>query len=806
MEAFALKPRKPFIGLTAAAVGGIILAEWIPMSVLPLLIAALAIGAGLWFQRLRWACWIFMGVIFALLHITRHKENPARQFALGLPAQGHPVTLDAIVWSEPDAFADGRGQTRATFWARVEKIDPTAPVVDRLCLVRWHGDAPGYGDRVRIAGSAQVVEGPRNPGEFDSARWLSRQGIHFQVATNAPSDCTIVGHGAGQSLRQFAIGTRAWIKQRLDYGLPEDPATSSLISSMVLGMRGETPADLKELFQKTGTLHLFAVSGLNVAMLGMIAWQILKALRLGRKHAALVIVPFLAFYAIVVGMSASCVRATVMAAFVLLAPLFEREPVPLNSLAAAAFAILAWDTNELFNPGFQLSFFLVLAILAMAVPIRRRLEKPALPDDFIPRRLWTSRQRLRVALGRGIAANIGVSLAAWVGSLCFMAGYFHLVSPIAIFANLIAVPIAFCILALGLFSLIGGLVFGALALIANHANWICAKTLIATVDLFAQFPRGHLYVEWPSLQPAPACEVVALDAGEGAAIHLRTGGRDWLIDAGHHRGYPRTLLPYLRSRGVNRLDGMLLTHGDSAHIGGAPGLLDDFLPAWIGETATLDRSPTRRALHADFAARNLGRRFFVRSDVIPLAPGADLRVLYPPADWSRNLSDDKALVFRLECAGRRVLFTSDVGFSVEQWLLANEPDLHADVLIKGWAERDLSGTTDFIAAVQPAAIVCAAPNFGSGAGRFAKWIELFHQRGIVVLPQSELGAIRLRIETDGSISVAPWRNSPVARLATPFANERDKSAVPAPGNAVRNPSPDNPAPPAIRSARNPSRG
>src|SRR5687768_7270526 len=145
MEAFALMPRKPFVGLTASAIGGIVLAEWIPMSVLPLLIAALAIGTGLWFQRLRWGCWIFTGIIFALLHTARHKENPARQFALGLPDNGYPVTLDAIVWSEPDAFADGRGQPRATFWGKVEEIDPATSVVGRLCLVRWYGDAPGYG-------------------------------------------------------------------------------------------------------------------------------------------------------------------------------------------------------------------------------------------------------------------------------------------------------------------------------------------------------------------------------------------------------------------------------------------------------------------------------------------------------------------------------------------------------------------------------------------------------------------------------------------------------------------------------------
>jgi beta-lactamase superfamily II metal-dependent hydrolase len=373
-------------------------------------------------------------------------------------------------------------------------------------------------------------------------------------------------------------------------------------------------------------------------------------------------------------------------------------------------------------------------------------------------------------------------------------------------ANLIAVPIAFCILALGLFSLLGGLFFGALALVVNHANWFCAKALIATVDLFAQVPRGHLYVEWPSLRPAPACEIVALDVGEGAAIHLRAGGRDWLIDAGHHRDYTRMLLPYLRSCGINRLDGMLLTHGDSAHLGGAPLLLDDFLPEWIGESTTLDRSSTRRTLHAELATRNRGRRFFVRGDTIPLAAGADLRVLYPPVDWPRNSADDKALVLRLEAAGRRVLFTSDVGFSVEQWLMANEPDLRADVLIKGWADRDISGTADFIAAVQPVTVVCAAPNFGSGNAKFSEWSEPLRKRGIAVFAQSEIGAVRVKIETDATFSVASWRESPNYRLPIPAVSARDRSAAPAPESAARNQSSDNPALPATQSAQSPSRG
>ncbi len=87
-----------------------------------------------------------------------------------------------------------------------------------------------------------------------------------------------------------------------------------------------------------------------------------------------VIVPLLWGYALITGLSASCVRATVMASFLLLGHLIERPAVPLNSMAAAAVAILAWDTNELFSPGFQLSFTLVLFIMALSQRIACRIE------------------------------------------------------------------------------------------------------------------------------------------------------------------------------------------------------------------------------------------------------------------------------------------------------------------------------------------------------------------------------------------------------------------------------------------------
>ncbi|MEQ1853825.1 MAG: ComEC/Rec2 family competence protein, partial [Chthoniobacteraceae bacterium] len=622
---------------------------------------------------------------------------------------------------------------------------------------------PAYGDVVRVRGTARPLAAATNPGEFDGANWLRRRGVHFEITTRSESDCAMTGEARGAKWMHFAIAARAWVKARLEVGLEDAPELTTLIESMVLGLRGETPPEMKGLFQKTGTLHLFAVSGLNVAMLAGIAWYLLKPLRFSRAAACFVILPLLLAYAIVTGLSASCVRATVMAGFVLAAPLFERPAVPLNSLAAAAATILAWDTNQLFTPGFQLSFVLVLFIMGLTGPIARRMEPMARPDDFLPEELWNRGQRIGVGAWKKFAQATGVTVSAWLGSFAFMAGYFHLISPVAIVANAVAVPLAFCVLALGLMSLLPGPFGGALPAIVNQANWLVANALLYCLALFAKVPGGHLYVEVPRLERPPECEVTVLDVGEGSAIHVRGGGGDWLLDCGGARDYGNTVLPYLRSRGVNRLDGLVLTHGDSAHLGAATLIFDDFRPRWIADTTFQDRSPSRREVHAKLAASGFGRRYFERGDEVPIAPGTSVTVLYPPAGIARSVSDDKAMVCRIEAAGLRVLCVSDAGFFTETWLVENEPDLRADVLVKGWHTADLSGTPDFLAKVRPSVIVSSEMPFGSAGGQGTALEEAARGTGAALFRQERCGAVRIRLRAGGELEVSSFVGGQVFR-------------------------------------------
>jgi beta-lactamase superfamily II metal-dependent hydrolase len=349
-----------------------------------------------------------------------------------------------------------------------------------------------------------------------------------------------------------------------------------------------------------------------------------------------------------------------------------------------------------------------------------------------------------------------VTLSAWLGSLAFTAGYFHLFSPAAIFANLLAVPIAFAVLALGVAALVAASFSVWLAGIFNNANWLAAKALVAVVEIFAAVPGGYIYVELPRMSRAPACELTVLDVGGGGAVFVRSQERNWLLDTGSTAAYDRVVLPYLRTRGVNRLDGLLLTHGDSHHVGGAIDALHDFAPQQIVDSALRDRSPTRSSFHSALAVRRLGKAISQRGDWLRVSPSASMRVLFPPAGIQRATADDKALVVQLESAGTRVLLMSDSGFRTEQWLLENEPDLRSDIVIKSQHAADFSGTLEFLSRVAPQAVICGRHGRDEPAQNLDEWEASVAAKGIVVFRQDRSGAVRVELREGGAFELSAF--------------------------------------------------
>jgi len=343
-----------------------------------------------------------------------------------------------------------------------------------------------------------------------------------------------------------------------------------------------------------------------------------------------------------------------------------------------------------------------------------------------------------------------VSLAAWIGSLPFILWYFYIVTPISLFANLVVVPIAFFTLAIALLSLLSTPLLPWLAVVFNNANWFLAHLVLGIVQLFAQIPGGHFYVEHPQWPEKLTAEITVLDLGPGAAIHLRTEGTDWLFDCGSERSYQRVVREYLHWAGVNRLSGLLLTHGDSLHIGGAAELLRDFPRVRLIDNPAPDRSAVHQQLQHLFQQRGIKPDNFAAGDTFRLAREVTAHVLFPPRSFSAPIADDQACVLQLVLSsGTRVLLTSDSGIKTEDHLLGRNADLHSDVWIKGQHHSGNSGSGPFLDAVQPRLIIATSRDFPDYERIDDRWADDVRARGIKLFRQDETGAVTVRFGRNG---------------------------------------------------------
>src|SRR5438132_2026904 len=538
-------PRQPFVGLALMAVMGVITAQILPLPAAALIPTAIMLALCI----LTVACWprllatyAVVGAGFFLLHIFETKNTEGSQLADELGNRPRVLTVTGCVISEPKIAPSGF----ATFLLKLKSIELEGrkQSTHAIWQVRWKG-VPEFGDELKFFGTAEPIPPSRNPGEFDMRSYLARRDVRRLLFVRYQEGGALIRHGGGNPIMRAAQKSRAWMQSALCRGLEDAPEVQHFLSGIVLGLRHQTPEDIEEPFQQTGTLHLFAVAGLHVGIVAALLWMLATIARLSHKSAAALIIPLLLFYAAVTGLHVSSVRAAVMSSILLGGFFFDRKVFVLNSLAAAAFFLLCWDTNELFSTGFQLSFAVVGAIILFANPLFGFLQRWGAPDPFLPRSLVRGPRRWMHSGFDWICRGSSVSLAAWAGSLPLILWYFHLVTPISLFANLVVVPIAFFILAIALLSLLSTPLLAWLAVIFNNANWLLAHLVLWIVQLFAQIPGGHFYVEQPHWPEKLAAKITGLDLGAGAAVHLQTGGADWLFDCGSERSYESVVREYL---------------------------------------------------------------------------------------------------------------------------------------------------------------------------------------------------------------------------------------------------------------------
>src|SRR5438045_2529559 len=358
-------PRQPFLGVSIATGAGILAADAAPSATVGVIIALVILAIVALLSRKSLVVYAFVATGFFLVHSERTSGSAGLRLAQELGDEPRPVTVRGAVVSEPKFSPNGSASFM--FQAESIEIDGELHPCRRKLLGRWrHGVE--FGDELKLFGTAERVGAPRNPGEFDMRSYLARLDVHRELIVRYPENGSVLSHAGGNPILRAAQKSRAWMQRVLSRDLENSPDVTGSISGMALGLRHQTPEDIEEPFQQTGTLHLFAVAGLHVGIVARLLWILASVARLPRKWAIGFIIAAMLFYAAITGLHISSLRAAVMSGVLLAGFLVERKVFALHTLAAAATWVLCWETNELFSVGFQLSFCVVAAIVLFADP------------------------------------------------------------------------------------------------------------------------------------------------------------------------------------------------------------------------------------------------------------------------------------------------------------------------------------------------------------------------------------------------------------------------------------------------------
>ena len=734
--------------------------------------------------------------------------------ALAFADEGRDVVVEGVVSSLPVRLERG-----VRFEFDVERVVTPGVTVPRRLLLGWYNDWPVLrpAERWQFAVRLKRPHGVLNPGGFDLEAWLLERNLRATGAVRTGRRDPVPRLVDPRVERPGPLAERARhaLRDRLAPML-EGRRYGGVLLALIVGDQRAIAAQDWTLFNRTGISHLVSISGLHITMIASLAgwcvasvWRRTPAL-VARAPAQMAgVFAGLAAavgYALLAGWGIPAQRTVLMLAVVALA-WFARARIGLGAaLALAAAVVCVVDPWAVLAAGFWLSFGAVTAIVWV---VHGRVEERAVSA-------W------RRALVAGVRVQVAVTLALMPATVVL----FHQLSLVSPIANAVAIPVVSWIvtplaLVAGAFAVLPG-VFSASAdalLGVAHAvfEWLAAwlawtaalpgsaraiatppwpAIVLALVGIaWLLAPPGWparwlgavialpLFV-WPPERPGPGeLWVTALDVGQGSAILLETRDRTWLYDTGPRYSSDsdageRILLPYLRHRGIARLDGLIVSHLDSDHSGGT--------------AAVLRGIPVQRVMSSIAPAAPLfGGRPVERCEAgARWSDGAlEFTMLHPPvSDYERRRTTNAMSCAVLVAVGsHRVLLTGDIGVVEEAAILARWPGLAVDWLAAPHHGSRSSSSATLLAALgaQEAAAQAGYRNrYGHpDPGVSARYAE----HGIVLRRTDHSGALQWRMRADGSSRHSAWRTEGVrywhnrpGRMAEVDPDAAEESSEPAP--------------------------
>jgi competence protein ComEC len=484
--------RSPLLWVAAAYAAGLVGGGYFWRPALWWVVATLVllIGARYWASRRRRCGFaVVLGSLFltgTLIAQLRPSHGGADTSVLPF-ADGSEVIVTGHVIEEGNTKGESRGETQERFDFGLEEIvsGGKPSKVGSVVRVNVYGKGESengssretgisarfhYGGRLRFATRLLPPRNFRNPGAFDYRGFLADEGVVALASAKLDGIERLPGF-EGSKLERWRTGLHRRLIGRIQELWPARQA--GMIDALLVGENEFVGRELLTDFQRTGTYHVLVISGLKVGILAMFIFWVCRRLHVSRLAASLATVLLTMAYAVLTGVGVPVWRATLMLVLYLAAKLLYRERSVLNTIGAAAIALLVVDPGAISSASFQLSFLCVVVIGGIGSPLLDRTTRPVtaalrnLPatgyDFALPPKLVQFRLDLRMIAGRlegwfgerfvtPVLSRAGrwlmmgcefaiISIILQTSFALPMAYYFHRATFVSLPANVVAVPL-----------------------------------------------------------------------------------------------------------------------------------------------------------------------------------------------------------------------------------------------------------------------------------------------------------------------------------------------------------------------------
>lgn len=349
----------------------------------------------------------------------------------------------------------------------------------RLPVAQNENEIPHVGDRIRVRGRLELPDPARNPGAMDYRAFLARQGIFSLMNARRRDDWQIVQvSNSADPVTRLAFALRRRVLATPYHYL--SPELAGTLNGIILGTHNDLPGRLRDDFQRTGTSHILAASGMNVAFVVLLSLWLFRSIQITFRFAPFLTICAVILYALMANSSPSIVRAAVMGIVVLFGMILEREPDYPSAIALSALLLLCYDPRNLFDIGFQLSFAAVITLTLFAPII-------LFAAQTVRGRIVGKTPAIRIArrCAEIFAASLVVTFVVQLGTAPLIAYYFSMFSLVGLFANGFVVPMIGFLMAAGFAAVALAAIHPVLAVLPYKVIGIILIVLIAIVQWFS---------------------------------------------------------------------------------------------------------------------------------------------------------------------------------------------------------------------------------------------------------------------------------------------------------------------------------